>query len=94
MSIYRRAKKRDQNEPEIVQALQSAGARVWRLDRPFDLLVGISGRFTVLEVKSHHRERKDQQHQSDELRACQAGGLPVYRVESVDAALQAVGLRH
>ena len=92
MSLARFSKKRDTSEPQIVQALRSAGCRVWMLDRPFDLLVGFSGRFTVLEVKSHHRERKDQQHQSTELRACQAGGLPVYVVRTPEEALQAVGL--
>ena len=92
MSLARFAKKRDANEAEIIAALRSAGARVWVLDRPFDLLVGLSGRFTVLEVKSTKRVRKDQQHQTDELHAAQACGLPVYRVQTPEDALQAVGL--
>jgi hypothetical protein len=92
MSLARFAKKRDLNEATIVQALRSAGARVWQLDRPFDLLVGLRGRFTVLEVKSTKRPRKDQQHQTDEIRDCQADGLPVHRVQTPAEALAAVGL--
>lgn len=90
MSLNRFAKRIDRNQPEIVQALRSAGARVWHINRPFDLLVGYRGRFTVLEVKSTKRVRKDQQHQTDEIATCRAGGLPVYRVESVDDALRVV----
>ena len=92
MSLSRFAKKRDASEPEIVQALRKAGARVWQLDRPFDLLVGFSGRFTVLEVKTGKGKATDAQHA--ELHACQAGGLPVYLVRTPVEALQAVGLIH
>ena len=91
MSLSRFAKRRDLSEPEIVAALRKAGARVWHLDRPFDLLVGLSGRFTVLECKSGKRVRKDQQHQTDELLAAQAMGLPVYRVTTPEEALKAIG---
>jgi hypothetical protein len=94
VSLARFAKKRDAAEPAIVQALKAAGAHVWKLDRPFDLLVGIAGRFVVLEVKSSARFRKDQQHQTDALKAAQAGGLPVYRVVTAEDALQAIGARH
>lgn len=94
MSLARFAKKRDSAEPAIVEALRAAGVKLWKLDRPFDLLCGVGGRFVVLEVKSTKRLRKDQQQQTDELKAAQAGGLPVYRVTTTDEALQAVGLRH
>lgn len=94
MSLARFAKKRDTAEPAIVQALLAARCKVWKLDRPFDLLVGIAGRFVVLEVKSTARARKDQQKQTDALREAQAGGLPVYRVQTPEDALQAVGLSH
>lgn len=92
MSLNRYAKRIDVNQPEIVSALRKAGARVWLISKPFDLLVGVRGRFTVLEVKATNRVRKDQQHQTDEIMECQAGGLPVYRVESPAEALKAVGL--
>jgi hypothetical protein len=88
MTLARFAKKRDTAEAAIVVALRAAGCRVWQLDRPFDLLVGRAGRFTVLEVKTGRRKPTDAQ--TDELRACQAGGLPVYLVRSVEDALAAV----
>lgn len=91
MSLARFAKKRDSAEPAIAKALEAVGCKVWKLDRPFDLLVGLGGRFVVLEVKSNDRQRKDQQAQTDEIRACQAEGLPVYRVHTPNQALQAVG---
>ena len=95
MTLHRYAKKRDLLEPEIVKALKAAGCKVWKLDRPFDLLVGLAGRFTVLEVKSKARlNRADQAHQSQELADAQAGGLPAYRVVTVEDALQAMGLKH
>ena len=94
MSLARFAKKRDSAEPAIVQALEAAGCKVWKLDRPFDLLCGIRGRFVVLEVKSTARLRKDQQKQTDALAAAQAGGLPVYRVQTPEDALQAIGANH
>jgi hypothetical protein len=43
-----------------------------------------------LECKSGKRAPTDEQ--ADELRACQAGGLPVYVVRTPEDALQAVGL--
>lgn len=90
MSLARFAKKRDAVEPEIVRALRAVGAHVWQLDRPFDLLVGLRGRFTVLECKSSTRVRNDQQHQTDEITVCRAAGLPVYRVQSVNEAIEAI----
>ena len=92
MSLSRFAKKRDTAEPDIVKALCSAGARVWKLDRPFDLLVGHRGRFLVYEVKSNTRKPDPRQKkQTDELKAAQAGGLPVHLVRTVDEALAALG---
>jgi len=55
MSYQRRESKRDRSEPEIVQALEAAGVRVWR-DLPVDLLVYRSawgpGWYRCLEVKT------------------------------------------
>lgn len=87
MSLHRRAAKRDAIEPEIIQALRSAGCRVWQLSKPFDLLCGLSGRFVVLEVKTGKGRLTDAQ----EGDLARAHGLPVYVVRSVEDALQAVG---
>lgn len=45
------AKRRDLNEPEIVNALRRIGATVVLLDKPLDLLVGWCGSTWLLEVK-------------------------------------------
>ena len=52
MKRLARAKRRDLNEPLIVEALQSMGARVVRLDDPADLLVGYKGFNILMEVKN------------------------------------------
>lgn len=52
MPMPRYAAKRDQSEPGIVSALKQAGASVWRLDTPVDLLIGIRGKTFLAEVKT------------------------------------------
>ena len=88
MSLSRYAKRRDNVEAEIVDALKAFGAKCWRLDRPFDLLVGFREKFFVLECKSGKRPLTAEQ--ADELDECKAGGLPVFVVRSADEALQAI----
>lgn len=53
MGAYGRARMRDANEPEIVKALEAAGATVTRLNEAGvpDLLVGYKGKTSLLEVK-------------------------------------------
>jgi hypothetical protein len=95
VTIWRRAAKRDTSEPAIVAALEKAGAKVWRLALPLDLLVGYHGRFLLLEVKSNARKPdKRQKVQTATIAACQSGGLPVYLVRTPEDALQAVGAVH
>lgn len=91
MTIWRRAAKRDESEAPIVDALTAAGAKVWRLSLPLDLLVGYHGRFVLLECKTGKRKRKDQPAQDETLADCQRKGLPVYVVRTAEEALQAVG---
>lgn len=85
MSLWRRAAKRDQVEPAIVDALERAGCRTWRLSRPFDLLVHRAGVWHVLEVKG--RAGRLTEAQQRDL----AGNLPVHVVRTPDEALRAVG---
>ena len=51
MSLNRYAKRRDENEAEIVAALETIGCTVWRLDNPVDLLVGRGAVNILIEVK-------------------------------------------
>jgi len=46
------ARKRDENEPGIIAALEAAGATVVSLDKPLDLLVGHDSDTFLLEVKN------------------------------------------
>jgi len=88
VSIYRRAKRRDANEPEIVQALRAAGALVLPIDRPADLIAGFKGRWVMLEVKV--RRGKLKPIQSTTLAECVVRGLPYYVVRSAEDALTAL----
>jgi hypothetical protein len=47
----RRAARVDSTQAEIVEALRAAGASVWVLGLPLDLLVGIHGRTALVECK-------------------------------------------
>jgi len=51
MSLNRYAKKRDDNERGVIQALEHVGALVIQLDTPLDLLVGYGRQWVLLEVK-------------------------------------------
>jgi len=44
--------RRDDNEAEIVKALEAIGCTVYRMDRPVDLLCGYRARNYLLEVKN------------------------------------------
>jgi hypothetical protein len=51
MSLRRHNAKRDANEREIVEALQAAGASVYRLDQPCDAVLGYRGKTLLIEIK-------------------------------------------
>ena len=48
----RRAAKVDVNQAAIVSALRAAGASVWVIGLPVDLVVGVSGTTALVEVKT------------------------------------------
>lgn len=52
MALAKHGNKRDSNEPEIVETLESHGFSVKRLDTPADLLCGYGGRDYLIEVKT------------------------------------------
>lgn len=87
----RRAARRDANEPEIVEALETAGAAVERLNCStggvLDLLVGFRGMLYLLEVKT------DQGRLNAAQRAFlkKFKGTPCFVVRNVYDALQAIG---
>jgi len=79
----------DQNQDQIVLALRAAGAYVWVIGLPVDLLVGYKGHTFLVEVKNGPKRR---------LTALQAdffenwSGSTLARVDSPEAALRMLGV--
>lgn len=84
MSLTRRAARRDENEPLLVEFLRRSGCIVRLLSAPDlpDLLVGYQGRWVLLEVKMPDGRLKPGQELF--LNACQVMGLPAEVVRSVE----------
>jgi len=92
----RRAARTDSNHAEIVEALRRAGASVQSL-APVgcgcpDLLVGLRGVNTLLEVKDGSKRPSARRLTVDETRWHRAWLGQVVVVETVEQALKAVGL--
>jgi hypothetical protein len=79
----------DANQEQIVSALRAAGAYVWIIGLPVDLLVGYRGHTFLVECKSGSKKR---------FTALQAdffenwGGSSLCRIDSPDAALRMIGV--
>jgi len=79
----------DANQDQIVSALRAAGAYVWVIGLPVDLLVGYNGHTFLVEVKNGPRKR---------LTALQAdffeswGGGTLARIDGPDGALRMIGV--
>jgi hypothetical protein len=85
----RHAKRTDANQEAIVKALRDAGAFVWVISLPVDLLVGYKGHTFLVEIKTDARKR---------LTVLQAdffenwSGSTLARVDSPEAALRMIGV--
>jgi hypothetical protein len=79
----------DANQRQIITALETAGADVWVIGLPVDLLVGYKGHTFLVEVKNGPRKR---------LTALQAdffeswGGGTLARIDGPDGALRMIGV--
>jgi len=79
----------DANQDQIVSALRAAGANVWVIGLPVDLLVGYKGHTFLVEVKNGPRKR---------LTALQAdffenwSGSTLARIDGPDGALRMIGV--
>jgi hypothetical protein len=83
--------KRDANEREIVEALRAAGHLVQHLEQGAgvpDLLVFAGGRLVLLEVKDGPKKKLTP---AQVKWHAQWAGTPLFVVDSVSAALAAVG---
>jgi hypothetical protein len=85
----RYAKRVDQNQDQIVTALRAAGANVWIISLPVDLLVGYKGHTFLVEIKTDAKKRLTAL-QQDFFESW--GGSTLARVDSPDAALRMIGV--
>ena len=85
----RHAKRVDANQDQIVVALRAAGAYVWIIGLPVDLLVGYKGHTFLVEIKTDARQRFTAL-QQDILES--GGGTTLARIDSPDAALRMIGV--
>lgn len=91
----RHAARVDANQAEIVAALRKAGASVWIIGLPVDLLVGFRGQSLLMEVKTvtGKRQPKPSKHtqlQKDFMLDWRGGAVST--VTDVEGALRAIGV--
>jgi hypothetical protein len=85
----RHAKRVDANQDAIVATLRAAGAYVWIIGLPVDLLVGYKGHTFLIEVKTTSKKRLTAL-QADFFQSWSGGTLA--RIDSPDAALRMIGV--
>jgi len=79
----------DANQEQIVSALRAAGAYVWIIGLPVDLLVGFKGHTFLVEIKDGPKKRLTKL-QTDFFENWCGGTL--CRVDCPDAALRMIGM--
>jgi len=85
----RYAKRVDANQDQIVSALRAAGAYVWIIGLPVDLLVGYKGHTFLVEVKDGAKKRLTPL-QDDFFQNWT--GSTLARIDSPEAALRMLGV--
>jgi hypothetical protein len=85
----RYAAKVDSNQDAIVSTLRAAGAYVWIIGLPVDLLVGYGNHSYLMELKRDSKARMTPL-QADFFKNWSGGTL--CRVDSPDAALRMIGV--
>ena len=85
----RRAARIDANQEAVVIALRAAGAYVWIISLPVDLLVGYKGHTFLVEIKDGPKKRLTALQEA--FFAKWAGGTLV-RVDGPEAALRMIGV--
>jgi hypothetical protein len=79
----------DANQDQIVSALRAAGAYVWIIGLPVDLLVGFKNHTFLVEVKTTSKKRLTKL-QADFFENWTGG--TVCRIDSPEAALRMIGV--
>ena len=85
----RHAKRVDANQDAIVATLRAAGAYVWIIGLPVDLLVGFANHTWLVEIKRDQKARLTAL-QADFFQSWTGGTLA--RIDSPDAALRMIGV--
>jgi len=83
----RRAARVDANQEQIVSALRAAGAYVWIIGLPVDLLVGYNNHTFLVEIKTDSKKRLTSL-QADFFENWIGGTL--CRIDSPEAALRMI----
>ena len=79
----------DANQEQIVSALRGAGAYVWIIGLPVDLLVGYKGHTFLVEIKDGSKKRLTKL-QADFFENW--SGSTLCRVDNPEAALRMIGV--
>ena len=79
----------DENQSAIVKALRDAGAYVWIIGLPVDLLVGYNNRTFLIEIKNGPSKRLTRL-QQDFFGNWIGGSL--HRIDGPEAALRMIGV--
>jgi hypothetical protein len=85
----RRAARVDANQEQIVSALRAAGAYVWIIGLPVDLLVGYKNHTFLVEIKTDSKKRLTKL-QADFFENW--SGSTLARIDSPEAALRMIGV--
>jgi hypothetical protein len=86
VSLARHAKRRDENEPQIIADLRKVGAKVRQLDFP-DLVVRFAFRTYLIEVENP--ENKYRKRSKEQLEFLKTFDIPIARCS--DEALRIIG---
>lgn len=87
--MIRRAARVDANQEQVVSALRAAGAYVWIISLPVDILVGYKNHTYLVEIKSGSKKRFTKL-QEDFF--ANWPGSSLVRVDSPEAALKMIGV--
>jgi hypothetical protein len=79
----------DANQEQIVSALRAAGAYVWIIGLPVDLLVGYNNKTFLVEIKTDSKKRLTKL-QADFFEKWIGGTL--CRIDGPEAALRMIGV--
>ena len=87
--MIRRAARVDANQAQVVSALRAAGAYVWIIGLPVDLLVGYKNHTFLVEIKDGPKKRLTKL--QEDFFASWIGGT-LARIDGPEAALRMIGV--